>query len=175
MSSDNNPFDLTNKTEVIRPAPVENKKYNKAEYTQEQIKSLLNGYIEVPPDKWKDIPIESHIRYFKNDGTFARGGFVTNHWFNKDGKPFIHLANNFKKKVKGYATWPIAHESISKIYKKPDAKGSIEMDVVRGKTGEIISQINKLVDVVKVQKNRLDNQEEEIRKLYRIVKQLANK
>lgn len=175
MSLDNNPFDLTNKTGGAITTPTDNKKYKKSEYSQEQIGSLLNGYIDVPREKWKDIPVDSHIRYIKKDGTFARGGFITNHWFNKEGKPFIHLANNFKKKAKGYATWPIAHESVSKIYKKPDAKGSIEMDVVRGKTGEIISQINKLVDVVKVQKNRLDNQEEEIRKLYRIVKQLANR
>ena len=122
---------------------------------------------------WSDIPINSHIRYFKKDGTFVRGGFVTSHWLNKDGKPFIHLTNSFKKRSAGYATWPMAHESVAKIFKKPDAKSGIEMDVVRGKTAEIIIQINKLVDVVKAQKNRLDAQEADLKKLYAVVKHLA--
>jgi uncharacterized protein YoxC len=67
----------------------------------------------------------------------------------------------------------MAHESVAKIFKKPDAKSGIEMDVVRGKTAEIIGQINKLVDVVKAQKNRLDTQEADLKKLYAIVKSLA--
>lgn len=150
-----------------------NKKYKKKEYTQDQIKKLLIGYIQVSPSKWDDIPINSHIRYFKKDGTFVRGGFVTNHWLNKEGKPFIHLANNFKKNAPGYATWPMAHEAVDRIFKKVDSKSGIEMDVVRGKTAEIIAQINKLVDVVKELKKRMDSYETDLRKLYLIVKKLT--
>lgn len=187
MSSGGNPFDIVNGSEEPNPLATEvvanktskysNKKkiYTKKEYTQEQIRGLLTGYIEVSKEKWADIPINSHIRYFKKDGTFVRGGFVTSHWLNKEGKPFIHLANNFKKRSAGYATWPMAHESVGKIFKKTDAKSGIEMDVVRGKTTEIINQINKLVDVVKAQKNRLDSQEADINKLYDVVRRLAVK
>ena len=153
--------------------PNNTKKYKKKEYTPDQIRGLLNGYIQVSPNKWSDIPVSSHIRYFKKDGTFVRGGFVTSHWLNKEGKSFIHLANSFKKKSTGYATWPMAHESVSKIFKKIDSKNGIEMDVVRNKTTEIIGQINKLVDVVKEQKNRLDSQEADLKKIYLIVKRLA--
>lgn len=141
------------------------KKYPSTAYTNEQIKELLVGYIEVRKDKWSDIPVGSHIRYVKKDGTFVRGGFVTNHWLNKEGKQFIHIANNLKKNSPNYATWPMAHESVARLFKKPDAKTGIELDVVRGKTAEIISQINKLVNVVKEQGRRLDKQELEIQRI----------
>lgn len=185
MSTDENPFDITNgantpdtvTTEVAKKTPTYKvkKKYTKKDYSQEQIRGLLSGYIEVSNELWADIPINSHIRYFKKDGTFVRGGFVTSHWLNKEGKPFIHLANNFKKRSAGYATWPMAHESVAKIFKKPDANSGIEMNVVRGKTAEIIGQINKLVDVVKAQKNRLDSQEADLKKIYAVVKRLVER
>jgi hypothetical protein len=184
MSTGGNPFDITNGANTPNPLATTGaekktpkytgkKKYAKKDYSHEQIRGLLSGYIEVSKELWADIPINSHIRYFKKDGTFVRGGFVTSHWLNKEGKPFIHIANSFKKRSAGYVTWPMAHESVAKIFKKPDAKSGIEMDVVRGKTTEIIGQINKLVDVVKAQKNRLDAQEADLKKLYAVVKRLA--
>jgi hypothetical protein len=182
-----NPFDIKND----KPHPVTNnetdtpqvkkqsrkkqtkyKKYPSKSYTNEEIKKLLVGYIEVGKNKWADIPNGSHIRYIKSDGTFVRGGFITNHWLNKEGKPFIHLANNIKKDAPGYITWPMAHDSVSRVFKKPDAKTGIEMDIVRGKTVEIISQINKLVDVVKEQKKRIDSLESDMKKLYLIIKKI---
>jgi hypothetical protein len=186
MSTGGNPFDITKGTNVPNPLATAGaekkkvkytgkKKYTKKDYSKEQIQGLLSGYIEVSKELWADIPINSHIRYFKKDGTFVRGGFVTSHWLNKEGKPFIHLANSFKKRSEGYATWPMAHESVEKIFKKPDAKSGIEMDVVRGKTAEIIGQINKLVDIVKAQKNRIDSHEVDLKKLYAVVKHLAAK
>lgn len=166
---------ITPKTPKTPKYSTETKKYKKKEYTHEQIKELLTGYIEVSKSMWSDIPVNSHIRYFKKDGTFIRGGFVTSHWLNKEGKPFIHIANGFKKKAPGYATWPMAHESVSKVFKKPDTHSGIEMGVVREKTAEIIGQINKLVDIVKQQKNRLDSQENDIKKMYSIIRRLAEK
>ena len=145
------------------------KQYPKKEYTQEQIKGFLNGYIEGASAKWEDIPTNSHMRYFKKDGSFVRGGFVTSHWLNKEGKKFIHLANNFNKKAQNYATWPVAHESVSRIFKKIDNKSGIEMDVVRNKTTEIISQINKLVDVVKSQQLKINNLESDVARLKSLV------
>lgn len=175
-SKDNsNGTEIEGSSDNTKTPEYNTKKYKKKEYNADQIKGLLDGYVQVSQTKWADIPISAHIRYFKKDGTFVRGGFVTSHWLNKEGKPFIHLANSFKKKSKGYATWPVAHESVLKIFKKIDSKSGIEMDVVRNKTTEIIAQINKLVDVVKEQKIRLDSQEADLKKLYMIVKRLAEK
>lgn len=188
--SKENPFDIkNNKTPTplnVPPTPTKkssNKKSNKKQYkkypsksyTNDQIKKLLVGYIEVGKHKWAEIPVGAHIRYIKNDGTFVRGGFVTNHWFNKEGKQFIHIANNLNKGTPNYATWPMAHEAVARVFKKPDTKSGIELDIVRGKTVEIISQINKLVDAVKIQKRRIDSQETDIKRLYAIVKRLAEK
>ena len=186
--SKENPFDIKN--EKPQPVPLivpestvkkrsykkksnSFKKYPHKSYTNDEIKKLLVGYIEVSKNKWSDIPLGSHIRYIKTDGTFVRGGFVTNHWQNKEGKPFIHLANNIKKGTPNYATWPMAHEAVARVFKKPDAKTGIEIDAVRGKTAEIIGQINKLVDIVKEQKKRIESNETDIKRMYAIVKRLA--
>jgi hypothetical protein len=131
-------------------------KYPKKQYDTKQIKELLEGYIEVSNTKWNNIPVGSHIRYIKTDGSFVRGGFVTNHWINAGGKLFTHLTNNLNKNTPGYATWPMAHESVSRIFKKPDAKSSIEIDLLRGKIKEMILQITKLAGVVKHQGRRIE-------------------
>lgn len=154
-----------------RGAPV--KGYAKREYTEAQIKELLVGYIQVAADRWGDIPVGSHVRYVKRDGVFVRGGFVTSHWLSAEGKKFMHLANNLARGGAGYATWPVAHESLATVYKKVDAKSGIEMDVVREKTSEMIGQMNRLVDVVKAQKNRLDALESDQKKMYRLIKTLG--
>jgi hypothetical protein len=146
------------------------KKYKKKVYTPQQIKEMLVGYMQVPRDKWIDIPIESHVRYFKKDNTFVRGGFVINHWVNKDGKHFVHLANGFNKGTAGYATWPVAYESTDKIFKKLEPKNGIEMDLVRNKTAEIITQINRLVDVVKEQRRVIDQHEKDIKTLQKALR-----
>jgi hypothetical protein len=184
MSGDN-PFDIKNdnpappvvtiKKNATIPKYQPGRKFPKTEYTSEQIKKLLNGYIEVPRTSWGKIPLNSHIRYLKKDGTFARGGFVINHWLNKDGTPFIHLANNFKKNAQGYKTWPMAHENVSKLFKKPGANNGIEMDVVRKKTGEIIGQINKIVDAIKEIKTSVKKNEDDIKKMFIIIQKIAKK
>jgi len=140
-----------------------------------KIYGLLKGYIEVPRNKWGDIPKSSHVRYFKKDGVFARGGFVTNHWLNKEGKHFIHLATSIRRNVKNYFTWPVAHENVKKIFKKPDAKSGIEMDVVRTKTAEFMVSINKIVAAIKQQKARIDTLERENKQIKTILKKMASK
>lgn len=138
-------------------------------YTDDEIKKLLLGYTSIDSSKWSDIPLDSHIRYFKKDGTFVRGGFVVNHWFNKDKKPFIHLANNIKKGGKGYITWPVAHESVSKIYKKIEtnasSSNSVELDTVKMKTSEIVNQLNKMTDIIKRQQAKIDTHEADLKKI----------
>lgn len=152
--------------------PTHDKTYKKKTYTNVQIKKLLEGYIPVSVGKWGDIPNKSHIRYFKKDGTFVRGGFVSSHWLNKEGKPFIHLENSFKK-GKGYASWPVAHESVKQIYKKISRDSGIEMDTVRTKTTEMITHMNKIVEAMKSQKSRIDSLEKELARTQLFMKRLA--
>lgn len=137
------------------------KKYPSTKYSNDEIKELLDGYNEVPRSAWGQIPVGSHIRYFKTDGKFVRGGFVINHWA-KDGKDFIHLSNNTKTTAPKYAAWPVAHESVKRIFKKPDPQSKIEVDTMRNKTLEIITQINKLVSAIKKLQQRVDEQDRQI-------------
>lgn len=154
-------FDIKNKK--IQEKKVE-KVYEKKTHTPENIRALLIGYTEVQPSQWKEIPNVSHIRYVKKDGTFVRGGFVIN---NDNG--VMQLANNLNKQAPGYTSWFASHASLSKIYKK----GAAEVEEVKVETNrqtDIIRQMNKLIDAVKQQKTRLDNQEIEIKRLQQVVK-----
>lgn len=183
--SKNNPFDIKsnrkkseNKSNVKsnkKPTTTKVKReYKKTTYNTPEIKSLLKGYILVQKDQWSSIPINSHIRYFRNGNVFRRGGFVTNH-YEKNGLPFIHLAtsrNDYKKGPK-YTTWPLALSDTARIYMKPNKSSNIEMGAVQSKNTEIISQINKLVSVVKQQKIRIDKQEEDIRRLYVLLSRMS--
>jgi hypothetical protein len=132
------------------PAKAQVKKYQKKVYPPEEIRKLLEGYIQVARPKWHEIPTNSHIRYFKKDGSFARGGFVTNHW-QKDGQHVIHLATSIRAGGPGYTTWPTFHDNMTRVFKKPDQHSGIEMDVVRVKLNEYKAQLNKLVDIIKHQ------------------------
>lgn len=67
MSTSGNPFDITNSANVPNslttgaakktPNYTSKKKYTKKDYSQEQIRELLSGYIEVSKELWTDIPI----------------------------------------------------------------------------------------------------------------------
>ena len=94
----------------------------------------------------------------------------------KGGKPFIHLATSRTDYKKGpkYTTWPVALEDVVKIFMKPNKSSNIEMGHVQTKNLEIITQINKLVVVVKQQRARLDKQEEDIRRLYTLLSRVSN-
>ena len=159
---DKNIFDI--KTKINKQ---ENKVQEKKTINQENIKELLIGYSELPISSWRDIPNGSHVRYIKKDGTFVRGGFVIN---NIDG--LIQLANNLNKQASNYITWYASHKSISKLYKKgiTDRNNVKENNMEKDMQSDIIRQMNKLTDAVKLQKTRLDNQEVEIKRLQQIMK-----
>lgn len=165
--SNNNPFILKNKRYPSNSNrysnKTTNKKTNKKIYTNEEIKTLLNGYIIVPKDKWDDIPNDAHIRYFKLDNTFVRGGFVVNKWSNNEGKKFIHLSNNLNKNINNYATWPVALESTSKIFIKPNKNTNIELSQTRDRISDIIRELNKLVSVIKKQEQKIISLENDIK------------
>ena len=162
-----NMFDIKNKK--TQEKIIEKKTYEKKTHTSENIRELLIGYTEVPPSQWKEIPVVSHIRYVKKDGTFVRGGFVIN---NDNG--VMQLANNLNKQALGYTAWFASHASLSKIYKKGAAESHPEeIKVETNRQTDIIRQMNKLIDAVKQQKTRLDTQEIELKRLQQVVKKIT--
>lgn len=88
----------------------------KKKLTDGEISALLKGYNLVPQENWASIPIRSHIRYYKKDGSFVRGGFVIT--IDKAGG-FIHVANNLFDKAPNYKIWPLNFAKTNKIYAKP--------------------------------------------------------
>ena len=159
---------------------IKNKNYEKKKYTDDNIKSLLIGYVEVPISEWSSINIDKHIRYFKKDGSFVRGGFVISH-----SPSGIQIANNLNRQSAGYTTWFAANSSLQRIFKKIDTISSTEnqpanqlanqpaqneINDLKSKQIDIIKQVNKLIDLVKHQKNKIDSHEADIKRIMSIVK-----
>lgn len=100
---------------------------NTKNYTDKERKDLLKQYIQVPQRLFDKIPVGSHIRFLKKGDEpigerFKPGGYVKNHWTNKDGVPHIQIQNRkYSVGSKGYFEFPLVPDNIEKIWKKvPD-------------------------------------------------------
>ena len=120
-------------------------KESKNKISEEDAKKLLQGYQVFY--KWDEIPVGTHIRYYKKDGTFVRGGFVQNHWISKDGEHVIYLANSLYRNS-NYKNWPVKHSNVKTIYIKKK-----EDDLYKEQAGERINElqtaIKRIVSYVK--------------------------
>ncbi len=86
MSSKSEPIKRSTADKYVRPKTTVQDKL-----TPKQIKDLLDDYVEV--ENIKDVPIDTHIRYFlKEKGTkkFRTGGFLLN---KKEADKYIILTN----------------------------------------------------------------------------------
>lgn len=141
-----------------------------------EIEGLLKGYSLIQPEMWKNISINTHIRYFKKNGTFVRGGFLISHWYNAGGLPCAHVSNNLRKDAAGYKAWPIDFAKVDKIYAKLAGAPALapapgtprestprgEVELLKKKLGDIIAHVNKLTLIVNEQKQRIDSLEKRI-------------
>lgn len=132
-------------------------------YTSDDIYKLLKGYTLVPRAQWQDIPVHSHVRYIKNDGKFARGGFVISHWFDKNKNPMTQLANGFNSGKKGYHTWPVAHLSVREIHKKDDGRAFTKGDAdIKQELNVIKEHANKMIDTINNNNARIKDLEKKV-------------
>jgi len=133
---------------IVTPAPRAAKKdYAKAngkktkEYTNKEIHELItDGYLLVPPLLWDRVPKGSHIRYLKKDrgdgisrgARFKPGGFVRNHFTNKDKKKMIMVENILggKTGTRGYFSFPVTYEDVEHIWKKYDYHSFVEIHLI---------------------------------------------
>ena len=131
--------------------------------SKEEIRALLIGYVIVPKGSWRSIPYKAHLRYFKQDGTFVRGGFFKNFWVDKgNGKEMMQLENNLNRGAGNYATWGAALDSIKTVYKKPDKSSAIEVTSMYTKIEKQRTSINVLVDAINNIDLRLKKMEKHI-------------
>lgn len=120
-------------------------------YTELDIQSKLEGYINVHSLLWDRIPPGSHVRYFKKEGSsrankFRPGGFVKNHYADKNGKKFLMLetVRGGDENIKGYKRFPVAYEDIEEIWKKYDRDVFIEMHLISASLAQKKRQIDDL-------------------------------
>jgi hypothetical protein len=87
---------------------------------------LLEGYKKYEdPTNWDNIPVGSHVRILKRNGTFIRGGFVVA-FYMADGKPYLLLENNkYNRTVPNYIKFKIKLDEVKRIFAKVDTNPSI--------------------------------------------------
>ena len=139
----------------------------KQKLNEGEISALLKNYTLVPPDAWYNIPLQTHVRYFKKDGTFVRGGFLMS--YDKNGGGFAHVSNNLFEKAANYKIWPVNFSKVEKIYAKtqvqPPARPAASLSApntprakpdLEKKIADIITHVNKLTSLVNDQKLRIE-------------------
>ena len=120
--NNDNIFDLTKSIPKNREREIETIKTNTA-VTQSEQKELLNGYIEVSQHNWSGIPIQSHIRYMRNDGVFMKGGHIRSHYISNKGpntgKPYFYMIASLNYRGKG---WYLYHHTIPTVWVRKEKK-----------------------------------------------------
>lgn len=144
-------------------------------YNSDEIKKMLSGYSLVHPINYKGLSKKTHVRYFKNDGKFVRGGFVLNYW-SRNEIDFIHLGNNLNSTSSGYKAWPVALTNIKAMYAKKNTSNIMDTESVNSlndslnKQKNIILSINKIIKKLANHDKRLVNIETSINKMIKLIK-----
>lgn len=119
--------------------------------------TVADGYVAVHPALWDHIPGGAHIRYIKKDDgnglprneRFKPGGFVKNHYTNKDGKKMFMLETipGGQQKNEGgrnYISFPVAYENIDELWKKYDRFAFVEIHLMYNSLAVKKQQIESL-------------------------------
>jgi len=155
MSKKTNMFDLSQFDIKDEPQPKSSKK----ELSPEEIQELLKDYVLVPQEKWRNIPIMSHLRYERTDGGFRKGGFLYRSW-DKDGVwMFQFVANPRGAPGKG-ASWVVKGNTILRIWEKNKSAPTKNLK-------SLISEIEQ----IKVRQVQLANEQ---KRIITLIKKLHN-
>ena len=176
-----NIFDLT---KPVKPEYIQKNKPKLNVVSAEEQTQLLEGFIEVPRDKWINLNDGDILRYLRKDGAFRKGGIFKNSWIGTSGKykdkKCIQLVPLFSAKY-GSNTWTVCIDEIEKIWKK---KGN-EMESTTNNSSnnssnydnklEILTEkvdfLNKTIDQQKIDLLKLRNEQTRI---INLIKKLHN-
>lgn len=132
-------------------------------YSDEEIRGLLSGYIQVPKSLWEYIPNKSHIRYYRKgeahnrtdanrNNNFKLGGFVRCQTSVKNTTAFtletipgscISCGSSPEYTTRGnIVTYSIQYNEIDEIWKKYDQSAFIELHMIYNS----ISRQNKRIE-----------------------------
>lgn len=136
---------------VNKPSDKQTPKvYEKKIYTDMDIQTMLDGYINVHPSLWDHLPNGAHMRYFKKGPQarterFKPGGFIKNRFTNAEGKKFIMVETiPGGKGGAGYIQFPLAYEDINQLWKKYDHGAFIEIHLISTSLAQKKKQIEEL-------------------------------
>lgn len=83
-----------------------------------QINPELVSFIEVSKDQWPSIPIGSLVRYYRIDGKFIPGGYISKIWYNDEEKVY-YMTVDHEQVIGSNNAHSISLSRIHKIFKHP--------------------------------------------------------
>ena len=172
---ENDTYSLENKNKLISNSSVPNKKYTRKVYTDEQIKGILNDYMEIPKSKIITLkPGNTKVCYLRaDDNSFCFGGYVTvNPIEKKDGtETYLQLRGNVRKQGKNNIQWLVAYSGISKIWIFVDHQLELVKIEIQKNVKKQREELSLLVDKISM---HFRNMKREIRDLKKEIKQLKD-
>lgn len=171
---DTNIFDLT---ALVGIQNEQEMKKNTNIITPEEQQKMLKNYSEVESTEWDTIPISTHIRYLRKDGSFRVGGFVKNSWIGlygaSKGKKCLQLSSSQDYKSN---KWSICLNDIEKIWKKNTNDLSEKNSILELKNNiqsykENIDYLIRTVEQNKIDISKINNEQTRI---INLIKKLHN-
>lgn len=138
--------------------------------TAEKLK-LLEGYKKYEdPLQWDSIPVGSHVRLLKKDGSFIRGGFVVKFYI-ADSRSYLLLENNkYNRSPPNYVMFKVKLDEVKRIFAKPDMNPQSQQMQLMQQTQPIQRQL-PFEEPRNVQGEEIDLLEKKIELLEKIISQ----
>lgn len=149
--------------------------------------NLIKGYVEVPNDQWLEIPNDAFIKYQKKTGEMVRGGYVIGRSIENNTLYLISDRSNMSS-----PRWTITMSAIKRLWKKQIDTNSNITSLAKSikilndrvmhlesesslKFGDIEPKADNEILVGRIAKleYRCENIEDDIRKLLKVIKQIA--
>ena len=137
----------------------------------------LKGCIEIPKERWVDIPLNSQICYYKNDNKFVKAGFVKL-IFNKKDQDYMIYGTKLDKYTndKYYKEFTIKLSNVKKLYKRIDQDAIVEYKLIKASISNTLKEYEKnileLNSKINILEERLNKEEKNSRKILKLIKYL---
>ena len=176
MNNSNDNYNLDIKvTQLNTKKNIPNKKYTRKVYTNDEIKEILDDYIEVSKNKYYLLkPGNTRVCYIRaDDNSWCRGGYITvNPIEKKDGSEmYMQLRGNIRKSTTGNVTWMVAYSGIVKLWVFAGPEYEYAKAEIKKSERKQREELSVLVDKISV---HLRNLKREIRELKKEVKELKH-
>ena len=157
------------------------------EYTDAEINTYITkDYFKVPEGLWKNIPIGSHVRFFKKAAVcgskskgarFRPGGFVKSHVVNDEQDHILILETIYRGKptTANYITFPMALKDLDEIWKKPTRESYIEYVVLNDEIRKVNNNLISARNDINIKNKEIESLKNRVNQMEKILKIVANK